>query len=169
MNLSEANREHVERELFSARSLQGLLKYFPDYKSLLSYHAERMQETFPPKRTLSICDFCKKSPTIHDNTLDWRGNHYNVGKNTLLIILMVVTHHGHASTPDYVINFTTHYGLCNSCLKATKWKRTLAEFGENLFFAFLLLTVLLLISGLILFGITFGWKLGHFYLYWSLT
>ena len=169
MNLLEVNREYVERELFSERSLQGLLKYFPDYKSVLIYHAKRMQEIFPHKPTLGICDFCKQSPAFCDAKFNWRGNYYNVGKNALLAFLMVMTHHGHSSVPDSVIDFTTHHGLCSSCLKATKWRRTFTEIGESLFFTFLLITVLLFFSGLILFGITIGWKLERFYLLWSLT
>ncbi len=168
VNLLEANREQVERELFSERSLQGLLKYFPDYKSILVYHAKRMQENFPLRPTSGVCDFCKQRPAFHNTTLNWRGNYYSFGKTTLLALLMLMTHHGHASSPDSVIDFTTHYGLCNSCLKATKWKRTFADGGESLFFTFLLMTVVLFFSGFILFGITVGWKLEHFYLFWSL-
>lgn len=169
MNLVEANREYIDQELFSERALSKLLKFFPNYKSLLLYHAQRMQDTFPSRQAMGVCEFCKQSSDVRASTLNWRGKHYHTGIDSLILIFMVLNHHGHASTPAFIIDFSTHHRLCGACLKTTKWKRTFAAVGENLFFTFLLLTVLLFASGLILMGITLGWKLERLYMYWSLV
>jgi len=157
----------MEREVFSETSLRKLLKYFPDYKSLLSFHATQMQEAFPPKSHFDACDFCKRQAAHRNAQFEWKGDYYDVGKTTALLFAGVLTHHLSASKPDCEIRFTTNHRLCESCISAIKWKRIFAEVVDNLSIVFLLLGVVLSISGVTLLGVALSWKLEKAYLFWS--
>jgi hypothetical protein len=163
----EKDSQQIQREVFSETSLRKLLKYFPDYKSLFVFHTTRMQEAFPPKSHLDACDFCKRQAAHHNAQFEWKGDYYDVGKTTALLFLGILIRHPIESKPDYEVRFTTNHRLCKSCVSVMKWKRVFAEIVDNLSIVFLLLSVVLFVSGLSLFGAAIGWKLERTYLFWS--
>ncbi len=166
MDIKEQNYLQIEREVFSETSLQKLLKYFPSYKSLLTFHATRMQEAFPQKPHMDGCDFCKRQPAQRNVQFEWKGDYYDAGKTTALLFLGLLLRHPSASKPDYEIRFVTNHRLCKSCASAIWWKRVIAELVDNLSIVFLLVSVVLVVSGLALLWVSLGWK-QRTYLMWA--
>jgi hypothetical protein len=158
MDVEEIEEAKFEREIFSEVSLLRLLKYFPDYQSLLVYHAEQMQERFPQKSNLEGCEFCNRKAAQINSQFKWQGDYYDSGQAAALIFVGLMTRHLSASKPDLQVGFTTHHYLCKSCYSSMKWKRFFAELIDKLSIIFILLAVVLVMGGLFICGLAIAWK-----------
>jgi hypothetical protein len=158
MKVKETNPLQIDQAVFTETSFQKLLKYFPDYKSLLTYHAQRMQEAFPLKSHLEGCDFCKARAAQNNSEFGWLGNYYDTGQTTALLFMGILMQHPKASKPDLQVRFITNHRLCKSCLTMMRRKRVFAELLDNLSILFVLLAVVLIMGGLFICGFALAWK-----------
>jgi hypothetical protein len=153
MKLSEANREHVDSILMSGAPLQELATLFPNREVLLSYHAQRMMEIFPPGRIVAQCECCNQRATEKLVSFQWRGIYHTAGTSISVAVgMLMAMGGGHGFMSYRQLKFVTSHGLCKPCYRRTLLKKFLADLVDKICFVFLLLSAAWT-GGMLVFGV----------------
>lgn len=173
MDISDPDILAVKDVLNGRRRMTDLIKRVGSRRKAMAVYAEAVTTMFPPRSAAGKCEACGRAKAAFMKSYAWRGViDYKIPKTlalaTLLFPLVLICElciagsahwlFGNAGSVQETVQFETHHGFCDSCLRRLKHQNILASILLFFFGLFLLISFAIsIITGIFTLAATLNW------------